>query len=480
MVFPVNLFSEKHNFQNTKTKQNTDEKSTKERGFVYNFWIVFCVFGETIVYNEFMRMYTKLWFVFFLVFSLFGVGIVPFSVHAEESVDEIEDDISALQKKLEREKKEKALLDSKLTGINQNLSATEKAIMATQAAINTTRDNLERKILEVRLLGEQVAEKEQYLTEMIRELYSYGDTVALAYFFAGRDDFDASFHAADELLPVQERLDGAVQDIRIRKADLENEKGTLEGMKAEHEQLLLVKSRQKQNLIVAKVDTQEDIEDQETIINRLQKELNELQGDLATLTGKSYNAKDIREAVEFASDKTGVPKGVLYGFLKQETNLGANTGQCTYDDVERISVAGYKKYGKKYQASITRLYKRWDLFKDIVGELGYKSSKKVSCTIAFAKAGPNQGGAMGAAQFMSDTWLAYESRIRSATGHSKPDPWNLTDGVMAMAIKVKSAGGTSDSAVAIKKATINYYGAYSPGYYKNVLYWSKNYKSLFK
>ena len=417
--------------------------------------------------------------VFSLALSLLGTAGFPLSTHAEDSVDELEDKYARTLKRLKEEEKEAALLDSKLTGINQNLSVTERAIMATQAAINTTRNDLERKILEIRLLEERVAQREEYLTEMIRELYAYGDNVAVAYLFGERSDFDASFHAADGILPIGERLDGAVQDIRIEKENVENEKGKLETLEEEHQRLLLEKSRQKQRLIIEKVDTEEDIEDQATIIKRLKKELSELQDDLATLTGKSYDAKDIREAVEFASKRTGVPEGVLYGFLKQETNLGANTGQCTYDDVERVSIAGYKKYGKKYKASIDRLYKRWGLFKEIVDDLGYSKNKKVSCTIAFSKAGPNQGGAMGVAQFMSDVWLAYESRIKRETGHGKVDPWNLADGVMALALKVKAAGGASNNAAAIRKATIAYYGIYSAGYYQNVLYWSKHYKSLF-
>lgn len=426
-----------------------------------------------------MRTPNRFFLVFLLVIALIGGGVFPLVTIAADSASDLQDKYDSLMKKLAKEQKDMALLDSKLTGINQNLSVTEKAIIATQAAIKTTRNNLERKILEIQLLQNEIDDKEQNLTNMLRELYSYGDNATVAYFFAGQDEFSDSFGAADALLPVGDRLGALVEDIRNQKITLENEKSSLEDMKQQHEQLLVVKSKQKQSLIVAQADTQSDIEDQATIIKRLKKELSQLQDDLASLTGKSYNAKDIKEAVEFASDKTGVPKGVLYGFLKQETNLGANTGQCTYDDVERVSVAGYKKYGKKYKASIDRLYSRWETFKDIVDNLGYRKDKKVSCTIAFAKAGPNQGGAMGVSQFMSDTWLAYESRIKSQTGHGKPDPWDLTDGVMALALKVKAVGGTSDSASAIKKSTIAYYGVYSAGYYNNVLYWSKNYKSLF-
>ncbi|HCJ45295.1 MAG TPA: hypothetical protein DHV33_00015, partial [Candidatus Moranbacteria bacterium] len=158
------------------------------------------------------------------------------------------------------------------------------------------------------------------------------------------------------------------------------EKGVLEDVKQDQEKLLTLKSKQKQSLVAEQRDTAGDIEDQQTIISRLKKELGQLQNDLNFLTGKSYDAKDIREAVEFASKRTGVPEGVLYGFLKKETNLGANTGQCTYAEVEKVSIARYKKYGSKYKNSIALLYTRRDFFYDIVSSLGYNKNKKVSCS----------------------------------------------------------------------------------------------------
>jgi len=87
---------------------------------------------------------------------------------------------------------------------------------------------------------------------------------------------------------------------------------------------------------------------------------------------------------------------------------------------------------------------------------------------------------MGVSQFMSDVWKGYESQITSNTGHKKPDPWNITDGVMAMAIKLRKAGATSDSSSTIKKASINYLGTFNNNYYSGIVYWAKNYKNLFK
>ncbi|MFZ2299541.1 MAG: hypothetical protein WAW00_00185, partial [Candidatus Moraniibacteriota bacterium] len=51
--------------------------------------------------------------------------------------------------------------------------------------------------------------------------------------------------------------------------------------------------------------------------------------------------------------------------------------------------------------------------------------------------------------FMSDTWSGYKNTIASRTGHNPPDPWNLTDGVMAMASKLANDGGAKDGKTTI-------------------------------
>lgn len=421
-------------------------------------------------------IFRKNFLVFLFSLSLLYTGVFLPVSRAQDDASSIQDDIASLQKKLQKEQKDMAALDSKLGGINRNLSVTEQAILQTEAAIKTTRDNLERKILEIQLLEEEINQKENALTDMLRELYSYGDNASVAYFFGTGDEFQSAFHVGDDLLPIGDRLDAAVQDIRVQKANLEQEKGALDSMKQEHEKLLAEKSRQKQTLIADKVNTQGDIEDQATTIKRLQKELSQLQSDLSKLTGQSYNAKDIKEAVNFASKETGVPKGFLMGVLKMETNLGANVGGCTYAEVEDGAMANYKakKLGKTAWATFQR---RRDLFKSITKELGIDYRKqKVSCN---PKGYTGTGGAMGVAQFMPDTWNAYKSQVAKATGHDPPSPWSLTDGVMAMAKKLSMVPGVTDgNRSAWKKASALYLGTSYAPYINGILYWADHYKEL--
>ena len=395
---------------------------------------------------------------------------------AETSADDLKNDISDVQKRLDKEIQKKQSLEKNLNQIKSSLNTTIVAIGRTKALLRETTDVIRRKELEVELLEENIQLKKEMLTALMQEIYFNADK-SVAEVVLGEDDFSEALDEASTVTHLGERVKTVLDEVQGLKGQTESERANLEAMKVQNEQMLAEKAKQQQVLASDQAEVQADVADQEKIIARLKKELGELQGDLSKLSGKSYDAKDIREAVEFASKKTGVPEGVLYGFLKKETNLGANTGQCTYDNVEQVSVAKYKKYGKKYQASIDLLYKRKSIFSDIVKGLGYSKDKKVSCS---PSAYIGQGGAMGIPQFMSDVWNGYSSRISANTGHSKPDPWNLTDGVMAMALKLRAAGATSSKDSVIRSASISYLGTFNKNYYEGIVYWSKNYKALFQ
>ncbi len=414
-----------------------------------------------------------------LVMSIsLGLGVflmLPQALQAAESVNDIKDDISDVEKKLKKAEERKRALEQEAAALSSSLSQTERAIVEARIKIEQAENTIERKAAELELLEANIAEERALLTALIQDLY-YEGYATLPEFLVSQDDFTSLMSHPDRMLSVKERIIALLDSLENRQSETVSQRLVLEEAKADHQELLEAKTEEKQDIASDRAEILGDVAEQEKIISRLQKELKELQGDLSILTGKSYNAKDIREAVEDASDETGVPEGVLYGFLKMETNLGANTGQCTYKEVEKVSIARYKKYGSKYKTSINLLYKRRDIFYEIVDELGYSKTKKVSCSPNYL----GQGGAMGVAQFMSDVWRGYESEIRSKTGHKNPDPWNLTDGVMAMALKLRKAGATSDSSSVIRKASINYLGNFNANYYNGIVYWAKNYKKLFK
>lgn len=399
-----------------------------------------------------------------LIMAFFAFNIYSFSVNnvkAETEADKTQSKIDKTQKEIDK-------ITAELATLNSQKYKNQTQISATQALLSKLKSDISKQEAELDSLKQMAEFNKKMLAEYIRQMYYIDQEEPIIRLSLSQGSLSDLAENSDGLISIKEKIIDALAVIDDAKTQAEKAKAEL----AEQEK---AKQRALQSQKVQQAQIVDDVQDAQATLGELQKKLAELQSDLLAVTGKSYSAKNIQDAVEFASGRTGVPKGVLYGFLKMETNLGANTGQCTYEQVEKVSVARYKKYGSKYKASIALLYKRKDLFYGIVKNLGYSKDKKVSCSPSYI----GQGGAMGVSQFMSDTWNGYSAQISAQTGHSKPNPWDLTDGVMALALKLKRAGATSNSTSAIKNASINYLGAFNSRYYNGIVYWSKNYKTLF-
>lgn len=414
-----------------------------------------------------------------IIFSgLFG-GLIwsalPMAAQAEESAEEIQAEYDKTQKKLKEAEKKYGVIEQELNKVNSTLTSTQQAILRVQNLLNQTTQTIDQKEIEIANLDQQLVIEKRVLGNLVQELY-LSDVTPLVEVVLSEEDVASFFQNEEGLLSTQDKMISIIDEINETKAKLSDEKASLEEAKKDHEELLQIQNKQKQNLVATKNEVQDDLEDQATTVNRLKKELSELQGDLSKILGKSYNAKDIEDAVDFASKKTGVPKGFLFGVLKMETNLGANVGGCTYAQVEDGAEKSYKakKLGPRAWATFLR---RRDTFKVITKELDIDYRKqKVSCN---PRGYVGTGGAMGVAQFMPDTWVAYKSAVASATGHNPPSPWNLTDGVMAMALKLDRIPGVDQgNRSAWKRAAAAYLGTSYAPYINGILYWADNYKKL--
>lgn len=411
---------------------------------------------------------------------LFALVYIPF-VQAEEIIitdeekDEIKDSINEIEAKLAKEEKKKNLLQSDLAHISSSLSATQASIARVGRLLQETESTIQSKEQEVENLEQQVILDRHLLRSLLQEMYYSGSTPLLEVVLS-EGDVRQILATNDGLFSTQEKVQALITEMNDAQVELSAEKQNLEEKKEDHETLLSVQNRQKQGLVLEKNETAADLEDQATVVAKLQKEINELQGDLQTLTGKSYNAGDIKEAVDFASKKTGVPKGFLFGVLKMETNLGKNVGGCTYGQVESGAEANYKK-GKLSKRSYQTFIARRKTFKSITDELDLDYKKqKVSCN---PSGYTGTGGAMGVAQFMPDTWIGYKSRVASITGHNPPSPWNLTDGVTAMGLKLGAVPGVKEGKEsAYRRAAAAYLGTSYGPYVNGIIYWAKNYKQL--
>ncbi|HBR79508.1 MAG TPA: hypothetical protein DEA46_03730 [Candidatus Moranbacteria bacterium] len=189
--------------------------------------------------------------------------------------------------------------------------------------------------------------------------------------------------------------------------------------------------------------------------------------------------KEVEKQVEFASRITGVRKDFLMGMLVVESNLGKNTGQCTFQEVVEGAQNSHQRGFLSEQAWET-FQERKEIIQDIADNLGYDYEKlKVSCNPPYA----GTGGAMGIPQFMPDTWMEYKDEISEIVGTDNPDPWNVRHGVLAIALKVADVPGVVEHDVwAERNASKMYLSGSTSSQYEwyasQIQYWARNYKSL--
>lgn len=347
---------------------------------------------------------------------------ITFFVKATDPTEEeLKDDLAKAYKDLAKAEKDLGKSSQLYQQILGSIAVIQTEITKTTAKINTAKEQISRKEGDIKQQETRLDFQKKILEDLVRELY-YAKKDSAVDVILTADNFSSLVSNVDQSVTLQEKFLGLIADIKDGKVKLESEKEDLANIKKQQEQLLAVKLDQKQGLVADKVETEGDIQEAKATISEIKQKLAELQSDLNKLLGASYDAKDIKDAIKFASDKTGVREGFLFGMLSIESRLGASVGGCDY---------------KQSKMSSYRL----GIFKNIASELDLDFKKlKVSCPPASYK---GTGGAMGAAQFMSDTWWGYKSTVASRTGHNPPNPWNLTDGVMAMASKLKNDGATN-------------------------------------
>lgn len=194
---------------------------------------------------------------------------------------------------------------------------------------------------------------------------------------------------------------------------------------------------------------------------------------------ENHKREEIEEAAEYASQLTGVRKGFLMGMLKVESNWGKNTGQCTFQQVEEGARQAYQN-GRLNLKSWNLFNIRKNKIEEIADNLGYESEDlKVSCNPSRYN---GTGGAIGIPQFMPDTWEKYEARLAEILEKENPDPWDTTDGVVAMALKLSDVPGVKEhNPMAEKNAAKLYLSGSTSGKYNwyanQVSYWANNYQS---
>ena len=165
---------------------------------------------------------------------------------------------------------------------------------------------------------------------------------------------------------------------------------------------------------------------------------------------------DFGTALTYANqveNKLNVDPAFLLAILTQESNLGANVGQCYLTNPDTGAGVG-KNTGTAF-ANVMSPSRDVPPFLNITGDFSFNAFKTaVSCPIAGAG---GYGGAMGPAQFIPSTWELLADRLKNLLGY-EANPWSAQDAFMASGMYLSDLGALGTSASAQSRAACSYYG----------------------
>ncbi len=394
-----------------------------------------------------MRRFQFFWRLF-LVASIFLIPFSSFSQSTGALEKELEKELSQINNKIISHRTEITLLNNKnrtLKEETQFLDAKIDTLELQIEAASLVAKNLQGQAgeleSEIGLLEGSINETKNALANNLSELYLLEKRSLVEVIFSG-SDFSDFFNQIQYVRDIQEGVGIGLDKLSLEKSELDVKKEALNQRLFSQERLLALQEVQRQEVannkrakagLIAQntlqtVSLQEKASALEDVARQIRERLYVLKGLSSSLElGEAYRRASL------VSAKVGINPAFLMAVLKVESDLGNNVG------------------GGHWQEDMHPRDR--EAFSQITQKLGLNPDlMPVS-----SKPRYGWGGAMGPAQFLPSTWLAYEQRVAQITGHNPPNPWELEDAFAAAAIKLGANGATTRDASGEWEAAMRYF-----------------------
>ncbi|MBI4138275.1 MAG: lytic murein transglycosylase [Candidatus Wildermuthbacteria bacterium] len=376
--------------------------------------------------------------------AVFGATPAEERAQLEQELRALENEIGKIEGDITKTQKEKQTLQNQLSLLQSKIKKLDLQIAQSNAIIGDLRSQIADTALSVEKTNQEIASKKEQLGGLLLRLYREDKKgiaevmltgSSLSGFFGNLAALEALQGRNRELLETTIELSGYLQEQRAK----------LEGEKGEEENFVKIQILQKyesQGLTAQNQKLLETTKGKETEYQKLladkKKAASGIRSRIFELTGVA-DAPTFGEASEIAKAAgalTGVRPAFLLAVLTQESNIGKNVGQCYLKNPATGS--GARLNGAAI-ASVMKPSRDVQPFLQITRELGRDPyNTAVSCPIASVG---GYGGAMGPAQFIPSTWVAYKDKIAQLKGGAG-DPWNIRDAFLAAAVYLRDAKAT--------------------------------------
>lgn len=387
----------------------------------------------------------------------------------QNQLNDLENQIAVQQQLLDTAKNQSQTLQTQIDAFNAEIKRSQLQIKAINLAITQLSGDIGvRNQALSRLSAKLVAEKES-LAQILRQTQVL-DGYSVVSVALGSESVSGFFRDLDAFVSIKRALADSFEQIEQTSLSTEAEKEKLTERLSEQQQLRQVAQVAKQSLEAQEAQKKQLLEqtkgieaNYQKIIAVTKKTAAQIRTELFALAGGGGQIS-LPTAITLANQAgaaTGVRPAFILGILKQETNLGANVGQCLLTNIPNKGDGKGKNTGT-FIRGVMKGSRDVDPFISITSALGLDPfSMPVSCPQS-----TGYGGAMGPAQFIPSTWASYQNRIAKLAGHmnSPANPWNNLDAFTAIALYMTDLGAAAQTHSAERTAALKYFAG---SYYRN-------------
>jgi hypothetical protein len=388
----------------------------------------------------------------------------------EAELQTVERQILTQQRLVEDKRGERKSLERDLSIIEGEIKQVQLGIQARAVAIEQLSDQIGEKEIVLSILEDRLVKQKDSLADLVRKS-AFMDDYSLAEVMLSKKNFSDFFSEMATYQNIKKSLNESLSILHTIRRDTTDQKDQLEGKQETEAEMKRIQELQKREIelkeknkeTILKVTRGEEREYQ-SLLETQQKTAAQLRNALFQLLGGggSIAFPEAVRLAKYAGNVTGVEPSLILAILEQETNIGANLGNCLFTD---------KSSGKP----VMHPDRDEPVFLALAQTLGFDPySRTVSCPIYQGGERVGWGGAMGPSQFIPSTWAMYGGMVRSGSGwvYSQADdairsinggapanPFNNQDAFIATALLLRD-NGTNGTRSGDRLAALRYYAGW--------------------
>ena len=372
--------------------------------------------------------------------------------------DKLQEEILQWQKVLDETRAKKNTLQGDVTALNAQIKKAEAEIKQRNTVITRLAGEINQKVARIGELEQRIERGRESLAKLMREK-NENESRPLAILILSAGNFSSFFSDIDAIDSINRDLQVLFEELRDTRTETEIERQELDQRKNEELDAKYVVEEKKKTVSSAEAEKKQLLAVAAQQEKSYQEVLADRQRRAETIRAALFELRDAEgipfaTALEYASvaeQATGVRAAFILGILRQESNLGANVGQCYLSNATTGAGVG-KNTGRAF-GNVMHPTRDVPPFLDLTDKLGRNPySTVVSCPQSIG-----YGGAMGPSQFIPSTWKLYQGRPAAALGVPAADPWIPKHAIMATSLFLKDLGAGAHTYTTEREAAGRYY-----------------------